>query len=162
MIRKNVECDAMTGALLDAAPEELEGRGETDLARHLESCPSCRGIADRILAETAALNRWLERPGALDVDAILARARLEASARPTVGRRFREARWVLPLTAAAALAVLYLAERPPPPRGTPEPSRVAMTEPTLDLEVVGNATAAVLETDNPNITVVWLMQGGVP
>jgi hypothetical protein len=37
-----------------------------------------------------------------------------------------------------------------------------MTEPTLDLEVVGNATAAVLETDNPNITVVWLMQGGVP
>jgi hypothetical protein len=55
-----MSCTQTLELMLDAAPDELAGRGESALAIHLRECARCRAVADRILADTRALARAIE------------------------------------------------------------------------------------------------------
>jgi len=157
-------CADVRDLLLEAAPEELRGEGEGPLTVHLRSCAACRRRAELLLRADEALDEALGAGPALDVDAILAQA---AAAPAEVGWKARAARaarqaaaarraWI-PLAAAAALTGLLLVTRspgpPPPPAGAPAGA----------LPLVESASAAgvaILETDNPDITVLWFFQQG--
>jgi hypothetical protein len=60
---------------------------------------------------------------------------------------------LIPLAAAASLAILLTGREPPLPGHpyTPQP-----TAPGLDVQAPNGADVAVLETNDPEITVLWL------
>ncbi len=73
--------------------------------------------------------------------------------------RWARAAWI-PLAAAAALAAVFVL-RPNGPISTPVPTssptpEATATEPRVAVTTPANRDAAILETDNPNITIVWL------
>lgn len=155
-------CAEARRAILDAEPSVLAGDGDTSLARHLRSCEVCRAAASVVLREEAWLARGMEGVvPALDLETILQRhilsdSDVSISTRPGWARgRFRS--WslaLLPLAAAAALVALLLVSRSPT---LPGPTYFpAVASRGLDLAVPEGTSAAIMETDNPNITVVWL------
>jgi predicted anti-sigma-YlaC factor YlaD len=145
--------------LLVADLDELEGRTDTPLARHLRVCPSCRAAARRIVEDTAILAARLavdaERP---DADALLAAARA-ADPRAAVGLASagwrlgpRELSW-LGLAAAAGLAAVLLRPPPTPPDRSAASDVSAAALPLV--EAAPDRDVAVLPTRDPDITVVW-------
>ncbi len=166
-------CAQAHKALLQAELRELEGKGDTPLARHLRDCPHCRDAAGVILRAEAALARALgPAVAAPDLERVLALALVPET--PEV-----EAPWtregtvlplreltkgspsrlpaggmaLLPVAAAAALAALFLAREPRLPGPAPAPVAYAGG---LDVAMPPGQNVAVLETSDPNITVLWL------
>jgi len=146
-------------AVLEADLQTLRGSGSDPLARHLRECRSCRSLAAAIVEGEGnladALATAVPPP---DLDRVL---RLAAEApepawtgpytRPKV--TWFHARVSVPLAIAAALALLFFTRTPslPGPRYAPPPPSQA-----LQVEALEGQTVAVLETSNPEISVVWL------
>ena len=164
-------CAPFRELLLEAEAAELRGEGESLLARHVRACSSCARAAALILGETARLDALLSEAPPLDVDALLARAVVVSGSaaapvgthRPARGapphRRFSRRLWV-PTAAAAALAALLLwqADEMQTPPASVTAARERSTLPLV--EPVPGQDVAVLQTDDPDITVVWLFPTG--
>lgn len=160
-------CSDIRELLLEASPAELGGEGDGPLAAHLRECALCRRRAARLLEADEALDAALGAPGTLDVEAVLERAaRLPSvhlvstwGARAgSAARRALSARraWV-PLAAAAAVAGLLLVARSPAPPPLPA---VAHAEAPPLVEESSAGGVAIIETDNPDITVLWFFEQG--
>jgi len=159
-------CIRSTAWLLKADLERLRGEGDSEDASHVRACARCRELAHRVLDRCAQLENALGSfPAPVDVDAILARARLvrikgeSASASPRHGSRDRSAdsrspwrRW-LALAAAAAIAGLLIMRSPTPPLPIGLSGPVVNEAPLV--EVFAGQEVAVMATDNPDITVLW-------
>jgi len=141
-------CETTRALLLEADPVELAGEGDGPLAAHLRTCVDCRAVAGRLLAVerslAAALGESNSRRGA---DEAARRAIMAAHG----AGWWRAARWV-PVAAAAALALVLLRRDrqvlPPPLPIAPAPAALEVTPPP-------GRTAAVFQTGDPNIVVVW-------
>ena len=161
-------CDRPLDGLLSAELDELAGRAETELSRHVRVCPHCSARARKILAASGALHRGLDAGRAVDAvdkEALIARARSETST-----RRFtwRDTRWSAPfgdwagLRAAAALGAMAVVaitvlfavggreETLPDAESLPEPIH---NKPLL-VDAPGY-NVAVIPTTNPDITIFW-------
>ncbi|NJD20091.1 MAG: hypothetical protein FIA95_12520 [Gemmatimonadetes bacterium] len=157
-------CSELRELLLEAEPGELRGEGEGPLASHLRSCDACRRHAELLLRADEAVDEALGSEGTLDVEAVLRQA-CEAPAELTwksravsAARRAAAARraWI-PVAAAAALTALLLVARGPTPVPVPAIVR-AEAAPLVAATSAGGV--AILETDSPNITVLWFFEQG--
>lgn len=177
-----MRCDEALERMLEAGPAELRGEADTGLAAHIAACDRCAAVAAAMLEEADAVDAALDeyavgRPmgeaagadaptghhTAADAaaDAALAAVREEAAgaiplAQPTAPWIRRA--WV-PLAAAAALAaVLVLRQAPAPlPMGAP-PSDEPTVQPRVSVTPPADKGAAIMATENPNITIVWLYE----
>ena len=177
------DCVVHRERLLEASPPELrqalararatdpraEGVGAgIDSARfetHLASCPTCLAAAERVVEGLDALDRALDmgldmgldialddRSSGVDPVAILERARAAAGkGRPS---RARSDRMAAALLAAAAVALVFV--RPPSGPSPHPPAEVAARPTGPDVEAPAGRNVAVLSTDNPDITVLWI------
>lgn len=93
-------CSAMLDRMLEADLGELDGRGDTVLAAHLQECTKCRSVANRLLDDTRMLARTV--PAATTVSAWLAR-------RPRRLRARRAGATILAAIAASIAAVVIRA-----------------------------------------------------
>lgn len=165
------ECVVHRERLLEASPTELrrtlarvraadsraEGvGGDIDSARfetHLASCPRCLAAAERVAEGLDALDVALDdRSSGVDPVAILERARATAGK----GRSpwARSGRLAAALLAAAAVALVFL--RPPSGPSPHPPTTFAARTAGPDVEAPAGRNVAVLATDNPDITVLWI------
>ncbi len=156
-------CSEIRALLLEAEPGELRGEGGGTLASHLRSCEACRRRAGLLLQADEALEAALGAAPAPDVEVILALAAapVEAGWRVRAVQAVRRAAAVrrtwIPLAAAAALTGLLLVTRSP----GPAPAPVEAGAQGLPLvESAGADGVAILETDNPDITVLWFFEQG--
>jgi hypothetical protein len=150
-----MKCADAVELILEADSPDLRGEGEGTLAVHVRNCPRCRALVQVVLEEEKILaSSMLEAVPAPDLDTILDRGLNpeNSSARQPL-RAFKKAGYALiPLAAAAALAGLFLrseAPLPGPVYSPPEPTV------SLGLEVPEGRNAALLQSDNPDITVLW-------
>ena len=141
-----MNCLDVRSLLLEAEPEELEGKGSTPLAEHVRTCRACGALAGRILEETAALDGFLGQVGSgPDADAILAGAQ-EAKVIPFPAWR----RWSAVAAAAAVAGLFFLREE--------APMQIVDTNTFGErplVEAAPDQNVAVLATANPDITVLW-------
>jgi len=151
-------CTEVRELLLEAEPEELRGVGASALAEHLRACRACARIAERILAETRMLDAYLEDAPPPPLPEILRRAgvaRASEGAPAVPAKRTVRRRWLwAPAAAAAAFAALFVALESRGPV-TPSVSTTMPAEPPPVVEPASSATVAVMQTDNPDITVLW-------
>lgn len=170
-------CDRALERMLEAEPAALRGAGDSELAAHVVRCERCARAAAALLDELETLDVALgdvrgRRTADTAADAALATMRHEARddrapARPDGESHARGGRpgwrtwtrgaWV-PLAAAAALAAVLLVrgDRPvmdPVPEGPALEPRVSVTPPA-------DRSAAIMETANPDITIIWLYERG--
>jgi len=160
-----MKCLDARRALLEAELETLEGGGDGPLALHLRGCPGCASVARAILEGEAALTDALrEAAPRLDLRKVLDLAgeseaavaregvqELRSWRRPAPGLAF------LPLAAAAAATAFFLG-RPPSLPGPPYAPPASAGG--LEVQAPGGGAVAVLQTNNPEITVLWLLDGG--
>lgn len=163
-------CADFRAMILEAEPMDLRGEGDTELAVHVRGCPACARVAALVLDETARLDAYLGDTPVLDVEAVLARAALPAEAPEAVAHRtlpvskaysFPGRRILVPLAAAAALAALLLMRgqeiRSPATSIASSPAEPAVAP---LVEPIAGQGAAIMQTDDPEITVVWLFTTG--
>ena len=124
-----MNCQEARDLILQADLPALRGMDGSALATHVQSCAACRRASDRILEDTALLG------DALDHHPV---------------RLHRAGRVAVPVAIAAAAALVLLLS----PRGGPPVDSAADAPPVM--VGVTDRNAAVFETPNPNITVVWL------
>ena len=155
-----MKCTEARLALLEADPATLEGRTQEPLARHILSCADCRARAEAILQGECLLASGLSEEMPLpDPDRIIAMAQGGDPVVIPFTKRFRRGAWggagaaLIPLAAAATLAALFLGRTPslPGPEFIPRPVQAG-----LEVEAPAGRSVAVLETSNPDITVLWL------
>lgn len=148
-----IDCASARRLMLEADLEELDAGSDSDLARHLLACETCRSAAQAIRTRERELGAWLAhtRPRT-EVSVALARAAHAAGRR----RRIRTLGAALTLAAAAALAAIVPLPRPAPLPGGPAMPALAdaggfsvATPPGRDVIVV--------HTANPKIVVVWYL-----
>jgi hypothetical protein len=165
------DCVVHRERLLEASPSELrqalararaadpraEGVGaDIGSARfemHLACCPACLAAAERVVEGLDALDTALgDRSSGVDPVAIVERARAaDGKGRPPWARSDRLAAALL---AAAAVALVFLR---PPSGPSPHPPAAVAAQPTEpDVEAPAGRNVAVLSTDNPDITVLWI------
>ena len=143
--------------LLTADVETLRGLTDSDLARHIATCPDCQTTAARVLAATVALSEALD-----DIPAPDAALLMRRDVGPRTGWwRFPHAplRWVLPVAGtAASAAALYLALAVPGPalEGEPWSPPSRMIPPLVDAP---GHDVVVFPTTDPDITIIWLVKG---
>lgn len=148
-------CARPLDELLEADLGVLAGEGESELASHIRTCERCGSAAGTILNATTRLDAALAEEGPPpDVDAILARARLEATDIRFAPGRVPAKRWIA-LAAAAVAALMVIGRREPIPVASAPPRAPA---PPL-VEPSDGADVAVIRTDNPDITILWFFQG---
>jgi hypothetical protein len=160
-----MKCLDARRALLEAELETLEGGGNGPLARHLRECTGCSSVARAILEGEAALSDALnEAAPRLDLRKVmdLAGEAEAAVARKGVQelrswRRPAPALAFLPLAAAAAATAFFLGRPPSLPGPTYSPPASGGG---LEVQAPGGGALAVLQTNNPEITVLWLLDGG--
>jgi hypothetical protein len=172
-------CTPFRELMLEADPGELRGVGNGALARHLRACDSCARVAALLLEETARLDALLDDAPEVDVAGILARAGMSPastapepriappsaaavapSAPARVGMLFPRRRIWIPLAAAAALAAVLLLRSPRlRSPGASVAAAPATAAPPL-VEPAAGQDAAILQTDDPEITVIWLFPTG--
>lgn len=153
-----MNCREARAGILEGDPSTLAGQSADPLALHIQGCPQCRDAAAVVLQGQAALGAALEAsvPDP-DLDAALEWATAGRPGAQEIRRgRIRSGRWwkwaSLPLAAAAAALVLLFPGDPSIPGDTDGSARVAEG---LELEVPEGTNVAVLETNNPDITVLW-------
>jgi predicted anti-sigma-YlaC factor YlaD len=143
-------CADARAALLDADLDALRPGAAGPLGQHLAGCAACRAAADRILAGTAALAAARARAPGRPSAAVAEAARV-AGARLRVRRR--RIRVLVPLLAAACLALFFVRHVPSGPGDGRPPAAAPAALPPL---VEGGAhTVAVIATTRPDVTVVW-------
>jgi hypothetical protein len=157
-------CASVRRLMLEAETDELRGIGSNAVAAHIRDCPSCARLATRILEETAALDDYLTAEAGADaVDVVLRRAGIASSPSAVAPSRSRPAwarpsAWVALATAASVTLLLIIRERPPAPAPTAVALAVEGASPLVQSS--SERTVAVMQTDNPDITVLWFFQGG--
>jgi anti-sigma factor RsiW len=158
-----MRCEIALEALLEADTDTLGGTGEDALSTHVRECARCRAAATRFLEGERLLREGLEataKPPAQElVDAMSRRARMppvEPEPRSTGARPGARWRLWVPAVGAAAATVALLWPGPP----SPVPSLLAPSVARTRVELPPGQDALVLETRNPEITVVWFFQGG--
>lgn len=179
-----MRCETALERMLEAEPAELRGEVDTEMARHIAGCARCGAVAAAMLAEANALDAALGEyaaalAGTTDADRTAA-ARVAADAALTAigpengeetlpgrgpvssrsrGRRWTRAAW-LPLAAAAALAgVLVLGRGPGPfPTSVPTLPDPRPPAPAVSVRPPADRGTAIMETGNPDITIVWLYE----
>lgn len=161
-----MSCDACREHLLEAPPAEIRAalqRGEGELAAHLIVCAACRGLAEGILRQSGELANGLAALRPRGDHRSAAREALAESTRRGGGGR---GEW--PWLAAAAVLAGLLATRVLDTVTTLDDgdgTRIAhappvlSTEPTLEVEPLGDESVAVFETNDPDIIVLWFYQG---
>lgn len=157
-------CEEALDLILEADPQSLEGRRDSPLAEHLGMCTRCQSTANVILEEEAQLSKAMTRE-APRVDSLAILAAAEKRRVTPIGTPFLPPRWrirsrnlaMAGLASAAAVIALLLGKNPSLPG--PEYSVPQVARTGLDLQVPDGRTAAVLETNNPDITVLWLFDG---
>jgi hypothetical protein len=156
-----MKCSEAHSAMLEAELPSLEGAGDDPLALHISGCLACAEKARAIIqAETSLANALEEAVPSPNLERVLQTAGVGGTpgAFPSSpARRFprglRARFTLLPLAAAAVLAALFLG-RPPALPGPPySPPRLSAG---LDVQVPEGTDVAVLKTNNPAITVLWL------
>ena len=170
-------CTRPLAELLVAEPDELAGRGDTDLARHIRACPHCTASARRILAANDALREVLDVPNPANVNAVLRKARIE-TARPSD----RRPRFAIPasirVVAATSMVVVIAAAielkmHHQPDRPLPSKTWIPVAEEQPVLVDAPGYNVAVIPTTDPDITIFWFykendddqdmdMRGGPP
>jgi hypothetical protein len=149
-------CDRDTTWLLEASLEELRGETDSEHAEHLRDCEQCAGLARHIVARTSDLAAVMDaKPPEVDVDAILARARLVAEpgdAAPSVHRPKPWRQWVTLAAAASVVGVLLMRQ---PDGALPGVEFVPRAPAFPTVETAVGHDVAIIETDNPDITVLW-------
>ena len=149
------ECTRPFDTLLEADVEELSGIAETELGVHVLGCARCAAAARAILDGNVALDEVLGSFPPIDARALVARSRVAGSPRvekrvPRITRRWR--RGAALAVAASITVLLVLPGRDLPMPGVELAPRVeaySMVEAPADLSV------AVIQTDNPDMTVLW-------
>ena len=149
-----MNCELALERMLDADPEELEGRGDSELVAHIQRCGRCQAVAAELLAGHEMLAAQIH---SVDVDrgveAVLPAVRRVATLRV---RRRRLIRFALPAAAAAVLALLVTRDPVPSIPLVDSPAQLAGQSPMRPaVRLAPNTNALVLETNNPKITVVW-------
>ena len=149
------ECRRSFDTLLDADVAELSGLAETELAVHISGCISCAAAARKILEGNDTLDDVLGSAPPIDARALVARARLEALPKavekaPNPARRWRG--WAMLGAAASIAALLVLSERDVRMPGVEVAPR---TEVHAIVEAPAGRNVAVIQTDDPDITVLW-------
>jgi anti-sigma factor RsiW len=152
-------CETARERMLEVDAAELTGEGTGPLARHLEGCPACARMAATLATELADLERAFEAFETADAraaaDAALAASRPRPAGSPR-SRRWPRWPWV-PLAAAAALTAVLVTTRQPPMEVT-DPDVAAPTAPRVAVTPPPDRAAAIMETANPDITIVWLYE----
>jgi anti-sigma factor RsiW len=153
-----LDCARAREAILEAEPQALRTGDAGSLGRHLAACPRCRAEALRIVRFTGALATRLASPPALEAQAVV-----RAAGHPShhSSRHRRLIGVGLPLAAAAGLATLLFVGREagndrlfrPPAAGEPP---IALATPVVEFTSPPDRNAVVLQTRNPDITVIWL------
>jgi len=149
-----VNCEMALERMLDANPEELDGRGDSELVVHIQDCGRCQAVAAELLAGHEMLDAEIHSVDAdRGVERVMPAVRRAAIQRV---RRRRLIRFVIPAAAAAVLALLVTRDPVPSmPLGNP-PAQLAGSAPEQPtVRLAPNTNALVLETNNPKITVVW-------
>ena len=153
------ECRRPVVDLLRADVDELDGSGSTELAGHIRACERCGALARSIVSGYEALDDTLEAAVRVQGRSIVALGR----ARADPGGRDRS-RWRLPMppawatgTAAAASIAAALALVLPDPQGLrPEPVwQPPDTAANVPVVSAPHHNVAVIQTDDPDITVFW-------
>ena len=152
-------CGRPVEALLRAELDELKGTGSTELAGHIRACERCGALARSILAGYETLNDTLEPAVELNAPRIVAlgRSRAEAGVRRTSRWRFAMPPTWAAATAAAASIAAVLALVLPEPRGPGlepvwQPPATVASAPVVSAP---HHNVAVIQTDDPDITVFW-------
>jgi hypothetical protein len=146
-------CSNAREEMLVAERSTLRGTGESDLARHIGECESCRRLAAAIEHETASL-----------AAAIALRDPATADVRSMGRHRTRNAILVtaLPIAATIAMAAVLLHRDEAGSRvhapARSEKDRMVMNAVTVDVE--RGQTATVIRTQDPKVTIVWISPGG--
>jgi hypothetical protein len=166
MNRDTPACVEMRERLLEADPAELLGEGDSTVALHVAGCAACTAAARRILRSQQELADALSQLSARAAPAadggvvsVGSGASAESAVRPARGAR-RSLLRVMPPLAAAAVLVLFLlqpraAEELPRLEPVPEPTAYALDMPMVN--ATDGSDVAVMQTSNPNITVVWFL-----
>jgi hypothetical protein len=154
-----MNCSEARSGLLEADLATLEGRDGSPLGTHIAECSGCRARAQAILEGesllASKLGQEIELP---DLDGIISAAEAEESVEslPSRWRGWASRKRVaalLPMAAAAAMVALFLGRAPtlPGPEYILDPPGDGMA-----VEVPLGQSVAVMETNNPEITVLWL------
>ena len=149
-----MNCELALERMLDADPEELEGRGDSELVAHFQRCGRCQAVAAELLAGHEMLAAQIH---SVDVDRGVERV-LPAVRRASIQRvrRRRLIRFALPAAAAAVLALWAIrAGAPSMPLENPSAQLAGRARGHPTVRLAPNTNALVLETNNPKITVVW-------
>jgi hypothetical protein len=176
-----VRCETARERMLDADPAALSDPGSGALGRHIAGCAACSRRASVLVAGLAAIDEAIGRYGSAGDADTAARAALAGvrngeprgsepreSTHPTrpervpggvpgPRRRSRTLRPWLPLAAAAAITAILVIGRGDAPRPGPTPTpEPPGTEPRVTVAPPVDRAAAILETANPDITIIWL------
>ncbi len=152
-----------TAKLLSADIAELRD-SDGDLAGHIETCAECREAVAGILAATDALGGVMSHAASLDAKALVAQegeAKASRSARHSIALAWRKwGAWPAAGAAAAAVAAvaLYLATFTPEPVLMGEPWFPTDPPPRPLLAAAPGHDVVVIATDDPDITIVWLVE----
>lgn len=151
-------CEAREG-ILEADPAVLIGGADGPLPQHLQTCSRCRVVAEAVVTDLRDLGLALGASVAdPDLDAVLEYRTISSpvasgqeSPKPKTTAHWW--RWFpIPVAAAAAALALLGPGEPPVPGGVAASQETAQG---LGLEVPEGTSIAVLETSNPDITVLW-------
>lgn len=147
-----MNCPRARELMLEAEPTELSEAGTGPLPDHLRTCAECRSAARLLLAAQVGLAAAGERRRRVPDPLLLARK----AGRAGEGERrrwFQRPVALIPLAAAATLAVLLL--RPGDPAAPPRPAATASAVLEIDVQLPRDRPAAVFQTGDPNVVVVW-------
>lgn len=148
-------CADMRERLLEADPAELRGEGDSTVALHIGGCTACAAAARRILGSQQQMADALS---ALTLPAPVVPPASQAVRRARGRRSLLRA--LAPLAAAAILVLFLLQQRAvdelPRLEPVPEPTAYAPDMPVVN--ATGGSDVAVMQTSNPNITVVWFLE----
>ena len=169
--------DATMQRLLGADIDELEGRGESEIARLVRERATVRSIAHRILASMREADAAIAdiaaarsgSPAVVRVDSLATSHGSKATTQPPhpsalsglveVGRRRSRTatgRRVRPALSLAMTAIALIVIAGPDPVVTPAPAPTDHEPMTASLNVSSSRSFAVFPTDNPDIAIVWL------
>lgn len=141
--------DEVRRLLLEADLDELDGRGDSEIARLVREDPVVRALAEHLRESMQLADTGLMTLGAL------------ASTRARAGQPARIRRRVVLATALAMATVAAVMVVPPAlkrgPRAAPAPAIFDSEPMTARLAASSTRPLAVFATDNPDIAIVWLL-----